>query len=112
MNKLVWWYNQKPTTKENIINCVGEGWHQLVSDLIDDLFALGWDGNVAQVKEKFGGLRFYIGAGNDAIWDRVHLAEENSYKICEVCGKPGILRESGWYKTLCDEHAKERGYVD
>jgi hypothetical protein len=24
---------------------------------------------------------------------------------CEVCGKLGQLREGGWIKTLCDQHA-------
>jgi len=87
---------------------IGKGWEQLCSDLVIDLKKLGWDGTIAQVKEKFGGLRFYIGSGNDAIWERIQKAENDSYTICEKCGNPGKLREGGWLKTLCDEHAKSK----
>ena len=107
-NTLVWWFNNRPTTKENVLACVGAGWHPLVSHLIDDLFELGWDGRVAQVKEKFGGLRFYVGAGNPVIWNRIQEAEKESYKTCEECGAPGQLRTDGWMKTLCEEHGKDR----
>ena len=38
---------------------VGDGWVPIVDRLITDLEAMGWRGQVRQVKEKFGGLRFY-----------------------------------------------------
>lgn len=63
-----------------------------------------------QVKEKFGGLRFYYNGGDDYIRGVVGMAEEMSYRTCEVCGSPGKLRRGGWYRTLCDTHAKESGY--
>jgi hypothetical protein len=76
----------------------------LVNQLLDDLLELGWDGVVYQVKEKFGGLRFYIGAGSDEIHERVQQAEDESYSVCEVTGKPGELRSDlYWMHTLCDE---------
>lgn len=84
----------------------GAGWLDIADRLITDLFALGWDGTVAQTKEKFGGLRFYIGGGTDAIFTRIDDAELESYQTCEVCGQPGVLHSGGWLKTLCDEHAK------
>lgn len=93
-------------TKQRAQMCVGLGWSRIISDLWDDLVALGWDQTVLQVKEKFGGLRFYIGLGNDQIWDRIDEAERLSYKTCEECGKPGVLRASGWLKTHCDEHSE------
>jgi len=31
--------------------------------------------------------------------------EQESLRICEVCGQPGELREDSWIKTVCDEHA-------
>jgi hypothetical protein len=65
---------------------------------------LGWDKQVTQVKEKFGGLRFYINEGTDEIFKRISEAENKSYEICEVTGEPGTLRtDIGWYRTLCDE---------
>lgn len=109
MNKqLTWGFSGKPTTKDNVIQGVNTGWHNLVSELIDDLFELGWDGTVYQVKEKFGGLRFYIGAGNEPIWKRISQAGKESFTICEVCGKPGQLRIDGWMQTLCEEHGAGR----
>lgn len=106
--KLTWGFSGRETTKENVVACVGNGWHGIVGQLIDDLFDLGWDGCVLQVKEKFGGLRFYICAGNQPIWDRIAKAEKESYKTCEVCEESGVLRTDGWMKTLCDAHGAGR----
>jgi hypothetical protein len=57
----------------------------------------------SQIKEKFGGLRFYMTCGTDEIFDLVEEAEELSYKICEECGKPGKERDGGWIHTHCDD---------
>lgn len=62
-----------------------------------------------QVKEKFGGLRFYMSATTEAIHDTIARAAEKSFHSCEDCGRPGKLRRRrGWLATLCDEHAKKR----
>lgn len=59
-----------------------------------------------QVKEKFGGLRFYYNGGDDYIRGVVDMAEEMSYVTCEVCGNHGkYLTDRPWIRTLCDEHA-------
>lgn len=97
----------KPYPREDVLLGVGKGWHPLVNELIDDLFQLGWDGSLHQIKEKFGGLRFYIGAGSDEVHARINKAEDDSYHICDVCGKPGKLRTGGWLATLCDAHTPE-----
>ena len=107
MNKMIWQFTGNEAPYESVIAAAGNGWETLVANLIDDLFELGWDGTVAQVKEKFGGLRFYIGAGNDAIWARIEKAEKESYSLCIRCGGPGEIYTDGWYLTLCDKHAKE-----
>ena len=66
---------------------------------------------VLQVKEKFGGLRFYVNCRrNEAIRQRIGIAADESFRTCEVCGQPGELREDSFIKTLCDEHnASEPG---
>ncbi len=58
---------------------------------------------VVQVKEKLGGLRFYVEGSNDAIDAAIDAASELSVQNCEVCGNPGSLEEdaTGWWKTLC-----------
>ena len=91
---------------------IGKGWHPLVQDLIAELKTLGWDGHISQIKEKFGGLRFYIGSGNEKIFNTIDQAGAKSYTICEECGEPGQLRSGGWMRTLCDKHAEEKGYVE
>ena len=60
----------------------------------------------AQVKEKFGGLRFYVDGGDDWVYGAISMAESMSYKTCEVCGAPGVTRGTGWVQTTCDEHSK------
>jgi NADH pyrophosphatase NudC (nudix superfamily) len=55
-----------------------------------------------QVKEKFGGLRIYFSGGDDYVFGAVGMAEEYSYKICEVCGNAGKPNKEGWISTLCD----------
>ena len=74
-----------------------------MKDLVRDLVALGWDGTVYQVKEKFGGLRFYIEAGSEEIHQRILQAERRSYLTCEECGRPGLPNREGWIRTLCEE---------
>lgn len=87
---------------------VGAGWLPLVEELIVELKGLGWDGDLGQIKEKFGGLRFYVGAASDEMHDLITQAELKSFRTCEQCGAPGELRTGGWVKTLCDRHATKR----
>lgn len=61
-----------------------------------------------QIKEKFGGLRFYFYGGDEFCEGVVHMAESMSYKTCETCGKPGKPNEVGWISTLCEDCRKKR----
>lgn len=88
------------------------GWVPLVVKLNEDLAAILPDYTIAQVKEKFAGLRFYVDSfGVPRDDPRVALAREviaeaeaMSQSVCQVCGSPGRFREVSWYATLCDEH--------
>jgi len=83
---------------------VSLGWNLIIKNLIQDLIRLGWNKEVIQVKEKFGGLRFYINEGTDEIHQRIGQAELESMKTCEITGKLGKIRtDIGWHRTLCDE---------
>ena len=70
----------------------------------------------AQVKEKFGGLRFYVNAATDDHYNYISFAENMSYHTCEECGAPGTLYTDGWHSTLCDSHAliakRTKGDID
>lgn len=92
----------KPFPRKDVLLHVGEGWRPLVDHLIDDLFELGWNGHLHQIKEKFGGLRFYTGDISKECADRISQAEHDSYETCEKCGMPGTIRGGGWLKCLCD----------
>jgi hypothetical protein len=103
------YYTDRESIKHYGIFECGPGWYQLLKDLIVDLIALGWNQQVCQVKEKFGGLRFYINAGSDEIHTRISEAERLSYETCEVTGEPGKLRtDLGWHATLCDAEYTKR----
>lgn len=66
---------------------------------------------VSQVKEKFGGLRFYC-PGNERINQYVNFAEHLAEITCEECGKPGKLRERrGWLATECDACARPQSVL-
>jgi len=62
-----------------------------------------------QVKEKFGGLRFYVQAATDKHYSYISFAESMSYRTCEDCGAPGKTYTDGWHRTLCDIHAAMDG---
>lgn len=85
------------------------GWTHIVDKLIEDLIAIGWDKGLAQVKEKFGGLRFYIDCGDEKMFELIHAAESLSLRTCEECGAIGENRAwiRGWYATLCPPCGKK-----
>ena len=60
----------------------------------------------AQVKEKFGGLRFYVDGADDEVRGMVRMAESMSYKVCEDCGAKGSARKGSWIRTMCDPCAE------
>lgn len=62
---------------------------------------------VEQIKEKFGGLRFYYQGGDATIDGMVRMAESWAGASCEECGAPGERRAGGWIRTLCDKHEAE-----
>jgi hypothetical protein len=94
-------------SKANVRACVGKGWVELVDACFDACLATGT--RIDQVKEKFGGLRFYVGSCPGWVQHIIATAEVASYETCEVCGKPGESRPGGWITTLCDLHAIARG---
>ena len=101
-------YSNKPKITSCDFFDVQVGWYPLIKNLIDELITLGWDKQVTQVKEKFGGLRFYINGGSDEIYNKITEAEKLSHETCELCGEKGELRTKiRWFTTLCDEHYEQ-----
>jgi hypothetical protein len=75
---------------------------------------------VDQIKEKFGGLRFYYSgleeySGREYIDGAVMMAESLSSRLCEECGNSGATRttKGGWWiRTLCLEHIAKRESIE
>ncbi len=99
----------------------GDGWYDIVESLCSTIQShVDWkrrqnqglsdkefDENhqviAVQVKEKFGGLRFYVNNSDDYVNGAITLAESMSYRTCESCGDKGHRRSGGWIRTLCDK---------
>lgn len=88
----------------------GDGWEPIVRDLSAGLEALilelpeseRGDYRAMQVKEKFGGLRFYMTMSTDEMQALIDDAERKSYETCEACGQPGCVRRGSWIVVRCD----------
>src|SRR3990167_9730061 len=83
---------------------VGNGWKPLIISLCDKIITIDDTVEVVQVKEKFGGLGFYIYGDNEEIDDLINKAEDESYKICGVCGtRRNVTTKGSWLLTLCNK---------
>lgn len=108
--------NDTAPIDEHGIEC-GDGWFVIVNRLSSDceneikllvsrdVDEMRWP-RIAQVKEKLGGLRFYVrGQISDQLRLQILQAESDegeSFRICELCGAEGRLRVSSWMRTSCD----------
>ena len=105
--------------KENLMTSLmgfgietNDGWCELIYNLCEEIeeYFLSQEENVipewfyiTQIKEKFGSLRFYVSSAPMEIYDLINKAEEESFTICEVCGRQGQYRDDlSWILTLCD----------
>jgi hypothetical protein len=94
---------------------VGKGWHPLVTCLVEMLDRTCETARIGQVKEKFGGLRFYCDhvsrerpgyvVPDPDQW--ISAMEALSYYVCENCGRAGTCGPTHpggyWRVTLCEE---------
>jgi len=103
--------------------CCGDGWYDILDSLCNQIqHHIDWkqeqkekynrgEGCVqvvaVQVKDKFGGLRFYYDGGDDMINGMVRMAESWASHTCETCGDKGKHRVTGgWHYVACDKHAR------
>ena len=90
---------------------VDEGWYQIVVDCDKELTAIDPHYQIFQIKEKFGGLRYYFQPSQSdtskAMNEVVSKYEAIASRTCEATGGPGVLMKSigGWRKTLNPEYA-------
>jgi hypothetical protein len=111
---------------------VGAGWWPLLEAAFANITGImmlypDYRFAVRQIKQKFGGLRFYYaivpatgevdddeddGSSDykiryvisEEVGKIVDAAERKAYGTCEVCGEPGHYTNTGWVKVLCDKH--------
>ncbi|MDE2599714.1 MAG: hypothetical protein KGL40_08830 [Rhodocyclaceae bacterium] len=96
----------------------GDGWFALIEALCAKLQALSEQKDsvqvvASQVKEKFGGLRFYVRCATDAQYEEIDLAEQVSMRICEECGQPGQrVVNGGWLMVRCQMHTPAKAITE
>ena len=110
-------------------NEIPAGWFNIVDKLCNDLTPLieeelknncpedGYPLTILQIKEKFGGLRFYFQThGKNEVFHKsvqrlVDMAEDESYNVCCTTGKPGKLcRKGGYYQTMSEDVRLAQGF--
>lgn len=97
------------------IEC-GKGWEELLKPIFDYIneYNLDKDDNnkivPTQIKEKFGGLRFYTNFETSTLTKLIHQAEEESYNTCEICGSKNDVGHTfkGWLSTICFDCIKKQ----
>ena len=89
----------------------GEGWKCLYEPIIKwiEKYNINKDKEqqieIHQIKEKFGGLRFYCNFYTDELIEMIRNAEQESFRVCEFCGTKENVGHtiSGWYTTCCEK---------
>jgi len=96
----------------------GDGWYWLIDQLCSNL-QWNTDRNnregkypqviASQVKEKFGGLCFYVQSATPEQYAVINFAESMSYHICESCGTTENMgRTTGWIRNICENCSKDQ----
>ena len=107
-----------PTSKKPMVRNIecGDGWYPLLDGLCEVLSSRALNGDQAaveamQVKQKFGGLRFFFDGGCDHAEGAASMASAMSYHVCEETGRPGtLMARNRWVRTLAEDVGRMRGY--
>lgn len=97
----------------------GKGWYPLIEPIFNYIEEYNKDKKeedkieILQVKEKFGGLRFYTNFYTDDLRKLIREAESKSYTTCELCGTTdNIGYTSGYILTICEDcHKKQMSHL-
>jgi len=97
LDKLSWKLRLRTSQKRKLLRWIGEKIYDKQPRGVPHMTF-----RVDQIKEKFGGLRFYYSGGDDYIDGMVSMAESMSYTICESCGTTeNVGNTKGWIYTCC-----------
>ncbi len=67
---------------------------------------------ITQIKEKFGGLRFYVASATKEVYDIINKYEKLSFGICIDCGKDAKYLTRGWILPYCEDCIQTIGACD
>lgn len=67
---------------------------------------------ITQIKEKFGGLRFYTNWTTPEINEVINKYENISYSTCICCGAPAKWITKGWISPFCDKCKPDENCVE
>lgn len=92
------------------LDALDEGWRRKFGiDICKDLRKQLWKERflfkyrIVQIKEKFGGLRWYDSGSSREVADIIRKYEDLSYHTCIHCGKPAKYITSGWICPYCED---------
>lgn len=86
---------------------IGAGWMSEVDIALGRMIDAGWDGRLVQVKQKFCGLRIYVGQASDEIHEIIGETEARCNIMCEECGASHGLSIPRTGVALCEECQKK-----
>jgi hypothetical protein len=94
----------------------GKGWYNILKMLIEhiDIYlkhkhkGVPEGFRITQVKEKFGGLRFYVDGADDVVHELIRMTETLAENTCEYCGSNQniMTTKGGWMITACEQCTK------
>ena len=120
----MWWdrdtQSYKWDYKTTVLDDVPQGWEDLILCMAEDIKPLLKESNqlfdffAIEVKEKFGGLRFYHNCKCpeevDEIINDYSILSEN---VCVRCGKPdALIVPTGWVLPWCRDCYKDKELWD
>lgn len=88
---------------------VADGWLSIVEGMLASL--KDYPITIVQIKEKFGYLRVYFNYADGISHDQaieiaqiIEVASDRTHHTCEICGKPGELKNDTHMRVGCNEH--------
>ena len=96
------------------LDAMPDGWRkafglQMCEELKQELIKINKmdEFRIAQIKEKFGELRFYTNWVTDEIEAIINKYTKLSRKTCINCGKPATVITTGWISPFCNDCVKD-----
>lgn len=96
------------------LDAMPDGWRiafgdQMVEELNQEFVKGGFvnDYRITQIKEKYGGLRWYDNGNTEEGYNIINKYESLSRRICICCGKPAKYITFNWISPFCEDCIKD-----